>query len=451
MEERKNDFTQGNIAIKLLKFMLPVLGALVLQAMYGAVDILVVGWFGTTAGISGVSTGSSIVNLITFTVAGLSMGVTVLIGKYIGENRENRIGKVIGGAICFFIILSVVIAVVMLIFAKPLAVLMQAPEEALDLTVLYVRICGGGIIFIIAYNVISSIFRGMGNSRLPLIFVAIACVVNVIGDLFFVAVLNMNVAGAALATVMAQAVSVLLSLVIIRRQKLPFTMKKEDICFNKEIGNFVRVGSPIAFQEILTQLSFLALCAFINRIGLEASSGYGVANKIVNFVMLVPGALMQSMSAFVAQNAGAGKEKRARQAMLTGMAVGCSIGVVIAYLAFFKGDMLSYLFTGDAAVVARAAEYLKGFSPEAIVTCILFSFIGYYNGHSQTLFVMLQGIAQTFLVRLPMSYIMSIQENASLTGIGLAAPSATVFGIVINVVFYIFYTKRIKKQSGGIG
>ena len=451
MEERKNDFTQGNIAIKLLKFMLPVLGALVLQAMYGAVDILVVGWFGTTAGISGVSTGSSIVNLITFTVAGLSMGVTVLIGKYIGENRENRIGKVIGGAICFFIILSVVIAVVMLIFAKPLAVLMQAPEEALDLTVLYVRICGGGIIFIIAYNVISSIFRGMGNSRLPLIFVAIACVVNVIGDLFFVAVLNMNVAGAALATVMAQAVSVLLSLVIIRRQKLPFTMKKEDICFNKEIGNFVRVGSPIAFQEILTQLSFLALCAFINRIGLEASSGYGVANKIVNFVMLVPGALMQSMSAFVAQNAGAGKEKRARQVMLTGMAVGCSIGVVIAYLAFFKGDMLSYLFTGDAAVVARAAEYLKGFSPEAIVTCILFSFIGYFNGHSQTLFVMLQGIAQTFLVRLPMSYIMSIQENASLTGIGLAAPSATVFGIVINVVFYIFYTKRIKKQSGGIG
>lgn len=279
MEERKNDFTQGNIAIKLLKFMLPVLGALVLQAMYGAVDILVVGWFGTTAGISGVSTGSSIVNLITFTVAGLSMGVTVLIGTYIGENRKNRIGKVIGGAICFFIVLSVVIAVVMLMFAKPLAVLMQAPEEALDLTVLYVRICGGGIIFIIAYNVISSIFRGMGNSRLPLIFVAIACVVNVIGDLFFVAVLNMNVAGAALATVMAQAVSVLLSLVIIRRQKLPFTMKKEDICFNKEIGNFVRVGSPIAFQEILTQLSFLALCAFINRLGLEASSGYGVANE----------------------------------------------------------------------------------------------------------------------------------------------------------------------------
>ena len=150
--------------------------------------------------------------------------------------------------------------------------------------------------FIVAYNVISSIFRGMGNSRLPLIFVAIACAVNIVGDLFFVAVLNMNVAGAALATVMAQAVSVILSLMIIRKEKLPFTMKRSDVQFNPEIGNFVRVGIPIAFQELLTQISFLALCAFINRLGLEASSGYGVANKIVSFIMLVPSALMQSMS-----------------------------------------------------------------------------------------------------------------------------------------------------------
>lgn len=448
MGKNTNDFTQGSIAAKLAKFMIPILGALVLQAMYGAVDILVVGWFGTTAGISGVSTGSAIVNLVTFTVTGLSMGITVLIGRYIGERKEARVGKVIGGAIWFFAIFSVVIAVVMLTMAKPLALLMQAPEEAVDLTVMYVRICGGGIFFIVAYNVISSIFRGMGDSRLPLIFVAIACVVNIVGDLIFVAVFHMNVAGAALATVLAQAVSVVLSLSIIRKQKLPFTMKKSDICLNPEIGNFVRVGIPIAFQEILTQLSFLALCAFINRLGLEASSGYGVANKIVSFIMLVPGSLMQSMSAFVAQNVGAGKEDRARKSMLTGMAIGASIGVFITCFAFFRGDLLAYIFTRDAAVVARAAEYLKGFSLEAIVTSILFSFIGYYNGHSQTVFVMLQGLAQTFLVRLPMSYVMSIRPNASLMGIGLAAPAATIFGIVINVAFFVIYTKKMKKQKG---
>lgn len=447
MEERSNDFTQGSISKKLLKFMIPILGALILQAMYGAVDILVVGRFGTTAGISGVSTGSNIVNLVVFTVAGLSMGITVLIGRYIGEKKEDRVGKVIGGAICFFLVLSVTIALIMLIFARPLAILMQAPEEALDLTVIYVRICGGGIFFIIAYNVISSVFRGMGNSRLPLIFVAIACVTNIIGDLFFVAVLNMNVAGAALATVLAQAVSVVLSLVIIRKTNLPFTMKKSDICFNREIPNFIQVGIPIAFQEIMTQISFLALCAFINRLGLEASSGYGVANKIVSFVMLVPGALMQSMSAFVAQNVGAGKEDRAKKAMFTGMAIGASIGVVIMLFSFFRGDLMSLLFTNDSNVVARSAQYLRGFSPEAIVTCILFSFIGYFNGHSQTFFVMIQGLAQTFLIRLPMSYLMSIRPEASLTEIGLAAPTATVFGIVINTVFFIWYNRRMKLKN----
>lgn len=447
MREQINDFTTGNIPVKLAKFMIPILGALILQAMYGAVDLLVVGWFGTTAGLSAVSTGSNIINLIVFVTAGLSMGVTVLLGRYIGEQKEERCGKVIGGAVCFFVVASIVIGIFMLVAARPLSILMQAPEEALDLTILYVRICGGGILFIIAYNMISSIFRGLGNSKLPLLFVAIACVVNIVGDLVFVAGFHMNVAGAALATVMAQAVSVIMSLLIIREQKLPFTVSKEDFRFNSEIWKFLKVGSPIALQEILTQFSFLALCAFINRLGLDASSGYGVASKIVTFVMLIPSSLMQSMASFVAQNVGAGKEKRARQSMVTGMAIGAFIGIFIMLLAWFKGDLLAGIFTNDPMVIVRAAEYLKGFCPEAIVTCILFSFIGYYNGHSETVFVMLQGVAQTFLVRLPMSYLMSIQPNASLTMIGLAAPTATCFGIIMNIIYFIYLSKKIEKQK----
>ena len=447
MADNKNDFTQGSIVSKLLKFMIPIFGALVLQAMYGAVDILVVGRFGTTAGISGVSTGSNIVNLVTFTITGLTMGVTVVMGQYMGEKKPEKAGRVVGGAICLFVVLSFILAVVMLAFARPFAVLMQAPEEALDLTVLYVRICGGGIFFIIAYNVISSIFRGIGDSNMPLVFVGIACVVNIIGDLLFVAVFGWNVAGAALATVMAQAVSVVLSLIIIRKRELPFTLKREDIRFHAEIKKFVQVGTPIAFQEILTQMSFLALCAFINRLGLDASSGYGVANKIVSFVMLVPGSLMQSMASFVAQNVGAGQEKRARKAMVTGMLIGCSVGVFIMAFAFFRGDLLAAIFSSDAAVIARAAQYLKGFAPEAVVTAILFSFIGYYNGHSRTLFVMLQGLAQTFMVRLPMSYFMSIQPDASLTMIGLAAPCATVFGIVINLLYFVKLSRDMKLRE----
>ncbi len=440
-----NNFTEGSILGKLMKFMLPVLGAQILQAMYGAVDILIVGRFGTTSGISAVSTGSSIINLVTFAVTGLAMGITVLIGLYLGQKKEERIGKVIGGAICFFVVVSIAAAVGLIVFARPLSMLMQAPEEALDLTVTYVRICGGGILFVIAYNVISSIFRGLGNSRLPLLFVFIACIVNIFGDLFLVAGLKMNVAGAALATIMAQAVSVILSLVIIRKQELPFTMTRQDICFNPEIKNFIRVGAPIALQEVLTNLSFLALCAFINRLGLDASSGYGVANKIISFVLLIPGSMMQSISAFVAQNVGAGKEDRAKKTLFTGMGIGLLIGVVVGLGTFLYGDVLAQIFTQDPAVITRAFEYLRGFALEAVVTAVSFSFIGYYNGHGQTLFVMIQGLAQTFLVRLPMSWIMSIQPDASLTNIALAAPVATSVGIVLNGLYFVYYQKKLKR------
>lgn len=440
----KQDFTQGSILGKMVRFMFPILGALILQAMYSAVDLLIVGKFGTTAGISGVSTGSSIMNMVTFTLCALTTGVTVQIGRYLGEKKEEKIGRLIGSAVCFFLVLGVILTVILVLFARPIAVLMQAPEEAVDLTALYIRICGIGFIFVVFYNFISSIFRGLGNSRLPLIFVAIACVTNIIGDLILVAGFHMNVAGAAIATILAQAVSVILSLAIIRKQKLPFQFTRADLGFSGEIRNFVTIGTPLALQEFLTNLSFLALCAFINRLGLESSSGYGIAQRIQSFVMLIPSAIMQSMASFVAQNVGAGREERAKGAMKCGMAMGAIIGVFIAYAAFFHGDLLSSVFTNDTAVVAKSFEYLKGFAPEAVVTSILFSYIGYYNGHSRSMFVMLQGLAQSFLIRLPMSYFMSIRPNASLTGIGLAAPTATVFGIVLCTAYY-WYMNREKR------
>lgn len=440
----KQDFTTGSIPGKMLRFMLPILGALILQAMYSAVDLLIVGKFGTNAGISGVTTGSGILNLMTFSVSSLTAGVTVVMGNYIGSGRSDRLGKLIGNAVCFFTILALALSVVMVAFARPLARLMQAPEEALELTALYVRICGAGFLFVVFYNFISSIFRGLGDSNLPLLFVGIACVVNIIGDLILVAGFHLNVAGAAIATVGAQAVSVLLSLLIIKKKKLPFRMTRGDLQLGSETGVFLRVGAPLALQEVLTNLTFLALNAFVNRLGLDASSGYGIANKLQSFVMLIPVSIMQSMASFVAQNVGAGKELRAKRAMQFGMGFGAAIGVFVGYMAFFHGDLLARAFADEPAVVARAFEYLRGFAPEAVVTCILFSFMGYFNGHSRSLFVMLQGLAQSFLIRLPMSWFMSIRPGASLTGIGLAAPTATVFGITLCFIYYIRMQKQIR-------
>lgn len=436
------DFTQGSILKKLCRFMLPVLGALILQAAYGAVDLLVVGRFGSTSGLSAVSTGSQVLNLVTFVVTQLAMGVTVLIARYIGEKREKEIGAVLGGAAVVFAILAGCLFVLLVLFARPISVLMQAPQEALALTAGYVRICGCGILFIVAYNVLSAVFRGLGDSRSPLLFVLVACLVNVAGDLVLVAGLHLDAAGAALATVLAQAVSVGCALAILRRKKLPFTFRKSDVRLNEQCRRFLTIGLPLALQEFLTQLSFLALCAFVNRLGLAASSGYGVASKIVSFVMLVPSALMQSMASFVAQNIGADNVKRAKKSMLTGIAVGVAFGIVMFALVLLKGDVLAGLFSTDAEVVRRGFEYLRGFAPETIVTAVLFSMVGYFNGSNQTLWVMIQGLIQTLLVRLPLAYYMSIQPNASLTKIGISAPVATVVGIVLNIGFFLYLNRR---------
>lgn len=438
----KTDFTQGSILKKLFWFMLPILGALILQAAYGAVDLLVVGKFGSTAGLSAVSTGSQVLNLVTFVVTQFAMGITVLIARYIGEKKTGQIGKVLGGGVVVFTIISIGLFIFMVCFARLISVLMQAPTEAVSLTTVYVRICGSGIFFIVAYNVLAAIFRGLGDSRSPLIFVFVACIVNIVGDMLLVAGLHMDAAGAALATVLAQAVSVVCAIVMLFRKKLPFSIAKSDFRLNKQCRKFLEIGLPLALQEFLTQLSFLALCAFVNRLGLEASSGYGVACKIVNFAMLIPSSLMQSMASFVSQNVGAGNKKRARQAMFTGIGIGAAFGCVVFCIVMFKGDVLAGCFSNDAAVIQKGFEYLKGFASETILTAVLFSMIGYFNGNNKTLWVMIQGLTQTLLVRLPMAYIMSIQPNASLTNIGIAAPTSTVVGIVLNIIFFFHMSKK---------
>lgn len=443
LENDKTDFTQGSILKKLVFFMLPILGALILQAAYGAVDLLVVGRFGSTSGLSAVSTGSQVLNLITFVVTQFAMGITVLIGRYLGEKKPQHIGQLIGGAVLVFSIISAVLFILMFTCAGRLAVLMQAPGEALLLTTDYIRICGCGIFFIVAYNVLSAIFRGLGDSRSPLLFVLVACIVNIAGDLILVAGFRLDAAGAAIATVLAQAVSVVCALVILRKKELPFRIQKSDFRLNTQCRKFLVIGFPLALQEFLTQMSFLALCAFINRLGLDASSGFGVACKIVNFAMLIPSSLMQSMASFVSQNIGAGNPKRARQSMYTGIGIGMVFGCIVFALVWLSGDVLSAVFTTDSAVIANSYAYLKGFAPETILTAVLFSMAGYFNGNNKTVWVMIQGLVQTLLVRLPFAYLMSIQPDASLTKIGLAAPASTAAGILLNICFYLYLRHKV--------
>mgnify|MGYP002604552486 CR=1 FL=1 len=445
MAADKTDFTQGSILKKMVAFMIPILGALILQAAYGAVDLLVVGRYGSTSGLSAVSTGSQVLNLVTFVVTQLAMGVTVLIARYLGEKRAEQIGSVIGGSAVVFAGISVLLFILMVLFAHPISVLMQAPKEAVTLTSSYVRICGCGIFFIVAYNVLAAIFRGMGDSKSPLLFVLVACIINIMGDLVLVAGLHMDAAGAAIATVMAQGCSVVFAVIILMKKNLPFTISRKSFGWNPQCGKFLKIGLPLALQEGLTQISFLALCAFVNRLGLEASSGYGVACKIVNFVMLVPSALMQSMASFVSQNIGAGKPERARKTLLYAILLAAGFGVIVAAIVQFVAEPIVGLFTPDEAAIVAGGQYLRGYIFDCIFAGLHFSFSGYFCARGRSEFSFLHNIISLCLARLPGAYLTSLWFPASLFPMGLATAAGSLVSVIICLIAYRIITRKDPK------
>ena len=441
--EKNTSFTEGKIMQPLLLFAVPVLLALFLQAMYGAVDLLIVGKFASSADVSAVSTGSQIMTTLTNLVSSFAMGTTILLGQQIGSGKKEEGGRTVGTAILLFAGIAVIMSVILVVFAPQVSSLMNAPEEAFQKTVDYIRICGGGMLVIVAYNLIGCIFRGLGDSRTPLITVAIACVFNVAGDLLLCAVFGMGTAGAAIATVFAQIVSVIVSFILISKKDLPFTIKKENIRIHKTyLRKMTAFGAPIALQDLLVSISFLIILAIVNGMGVIASAGVGVAEKVCAFIMLISSAFMQSMSAFVAQNYGAGRLTRARKALHYGIAVSFTVGIVMFAITFFHGDILAGIFSSDPEVIAAAADYLKAYAIDCLFTAIFFCYTGFYNGIGRTRFVMIQGILGAFCVRVPVSYIMSIQPNTSLFHIGLATPMSSILQLILCVGFMLWLQKN---------
>ena len=443
-----SNFTEGKILSPLLKFIIPILAALFLQTMYGAVDLLIVGRFGNAADVSAVSTGSQIMQVITLAITGLTMGITILIGQKLGESKRKEAGNVVGSGISIFAVIAVIITILFVTFAPSVAKAMQTPAEAFDSTVTYLRICCSGLVFIIAYNVIGGVFRGLGDSKTPLMTVLIACIVNIVADLIFVGVFKMAATGAALATVLAQTVSVVLSLIIITRRGLPFEFDLKSIKFHKRLtSQILKFGAPIALQDLLVQVSFLVILMIGNSMGVIQSAGMGIAEKLVGFIMLMPSAFSQAVSAFVAQNFGARKYDRAKKALLCAVSTSLVCGVFMFYLSFFHGNLLSGIFSTDEAVIMASWDYLKAYGIDCLFTAILFCMVGFFNGCGRTTFVMIQGIVGAFLVRIPVSLLMSKIEPVSLFNVGLATPTSTVVQIILCIGYLIFLSKTLFKVN----
>jgi putative MATE family efflux protein len=439
-------FTEGKILGPLMKFSVPVILALVLQSLYGAVDLLVVGQYASSADVSAVATGSQVMNTVTGFIAGLSMGTTILLGHQIGEGKKEEAGKSVGTAVVFFITAAAVIGAVLLLNNDAVVRIMKTPAEAYDATSAYIRVCSWGLIFIGLYNLIGSLFRGLGNSRIPLIAVAIAAFINIFGDLYMVAVLHMGAKGAAIATIASQMISVIISYGIIRRIQLPFEVKKEFIRFDGAvIQKIIHYGLPLALSDTLVGVSFLVVTSIVNALGVIPSAGVGVAEKVCNFIMLIPSALSQAMAAFIAQNYGARKLDRAHAALRYGIEVSFALALVMAWLSFFHGDLLCRVFSKDPQVISAGWEYLKAYALDCIFTSIFFCMNGYFNGCGETKFVMAQSIIGAFGVRVPVSYLMSKIRPVSLFRISLATPASSLFQVLVCIIY--FFSVACRKEQ----
>lgn len=434
--EQKNLLTKGSIFKSLMIFSFPFLLASLLQAFYGAADLFVVGQYADSAAVSAVAIGSQVMQTITGVILGITTGGTILIGQYLGARREKDMAKTIGTIICVFGLFSVVLTILMVLFTNPIARIMHTPAEAMKYTQQYIFVCSCGIPFIIGYNAVSGILRGMGDSKTPLYFIAIACVINITVDIILVDFFKMGAVGAAAATVGAQGISFLLAVLFLWKKGFPFEFgKKYILLFPQKAKIIFHLGLPIALQDGLINISFLLITTIINTMGLTASAAVGVVEKIIVFAMLPPTAFASAIAVTTAQNIGAGKIERAQKSLYAGIACSLVMGIAFWIYSQISPESITSLFSNDKEVIYTAAAYLKSYSLDCILVCFIFCMNSFFSGCGHPIFPMVHSLIATFLIRIPVSFFLSRIEGITLYKIGFGAPLATFISLIMCIIY----------------
>ena len=446
MPKLETNLVEGHVGKQLIKFALPFLLSNLIQSLYAVTDMIIVGQFSGTISMSGVNIGSQITLLVTNLVLGLSVGGTVLIAQYLGAGKRQAIKETIGTLFTALGVLAVVMTVVMLFVKTPLLKLIQTPQESFSEANIYFTITTIGTVFIFGYNALSAVMRGMGDSKNPLIFVAIACGINVIGDLILVAGFNMGAAGAAIATVISQAISMFLCVVYLKKNDFIFDFKLKSFGFHPdEIKMILKIGIPTSIQNTLVSFSFLFLTALVNTISVTASAAVGAVAKLNGFAILPAIAMSASISAMSAQNIGAGEMGRAKKTMGIGMLIAMSISIVIFALVQLFPEVCLRLFDDDPEMIASGVQYLRSFSFDYLIVPFQFSMTGLFIGSGHTTFTLINSAVSSLLARIPACYIFGITLGYGLWGIGLGAPVASAVGVVLSLIFYL--SGRWKKMT----
>lgn len=439
----KKSLTQGSVFKTLLSFSLPFLLSYFLQTLYGMANLFIVGQFNGTESTTAVSIGSQVMHMLTVMIVGLAMGSTVMIGKAIGARKQEEASTAIGNTVTLFMSLSVVITVILLLLVKPIVSVMSTPEEAVGGTVWYLTICFIGIPFITAYNIISSIFRGMGDSQSPMYFIAIACAANIGLDYLFIGAMKLGPAGAALGTTLSQTISVIVSLWIILRKNTGISLKKGHFRPRKDImGNLLKVGLPVAFQDGFIQISFIVITVIANLRGLNDAAAVGIVEKLISFLFLVPSSMLSAVSTLAAQNIGAGRHDRAKQPLRYAVALCVSFGVLVVLLMQLAAEPFVGLFSDDGEVIRLGGQYMRGYIWDCILAGIHFCFSGYFCAYGLSGFSFLHNSVSIVCARIPLAYLASKTFADTLFPMGLATTAGSGVSVVICIGVFIWMQRK---------
>ena len=430
------DLTKGSVPKVLLHFSFPFLVANLLQALYGGADLFVVGQYGSAASVAAVAIGSQVMHAVTGIILGLATGVTVMVGVAVGARDGRKAASIVGTAVSLFAVIAVVLTAIMVASHTFIARAMQTPSEALAGTEAYLWICSSGIPFIMGYNVVCGILRGQGDSRTPLYFVALACVLNIALDFLLVGGCGMQASGAAIATVLSQGFSFVSALVYLRRKGFRFAFTRRDLRPVRALcRRMLMLGAPIALQDVLISFSFLLITVIVNQMGVVASAALGVVEKLITFAMLPPLAISSAVAAMTAQNYGAGQFGRMRRCLRAGIGMALVFGVSVCLYAQFLPDTLTGIFTNDVAVIQMASGYLRSYSIDCVIVSFVFCINAYFSGQGNSVFPMVHSVISAFLFRIPLSYLFGLLTPGSLLLMGFASPLATFVSLVICIIY----------------
>lgn len=430
----EKNLTSGSVFKTIVYFSLPYLLSYFLQTLYGMADLFIIGQFNGVEHITAVSIGSQVMHMLTVMIVGLAMGSTVMIGRAIGAGDKKKASVTIGNTITLFMVIAVGAMAVLLLAVKSIVGVMSTPEEAVAGTITYLTICFIGIPFITAYNIISSIFRGMGDSKSPMYFVAVACVVNIGLDYLFIGAMDMGPAGAALGTTISQTVSVITAFIYISRKKMGLSLSKKDLKPQRNVmGQVLKIGIPVALQDGFVQISFIVITIIANSRGLNDAAAVGIVEKIIGIVFLIPSTMLSTVSALSSQNIGAGKHDRASKTLGYGILIAAGFGIAASIAAQFIGGNVVGLFTQDKTVIELGYQYIRGYIWDCVFAGMHFCFSGYFCAYGMSGISFLHNSISIICMRIPGAYLASKYFPHNLTPMGLAVTAGSLISVIVCV------------------